>query len=355
MLREYSPRDIYNADETGIYYRAVPDGTLCFSTDKLYGRKKAKDRLTVLVCVNMDGSDKRPLLVIGKSNQPRCFRGIPTLPSPYTNSSNAWMTSTIFRKWLIELNRDMMKQDRHIALLVDNCSAHPKDCGGELTNIAVYFLPPNVTSLIQPCDMGVIRNLKALYRKSMISRIVSHLDGGASITVTELSRQVNILDAMHMLKVAWSDVKPQSITNCFAKAGFIVQVTPVEEDALSPPNGMLSSEFQSYVDFDMSLECHGQLTEEDICTEILQKSDHGVTSQHDSDDDLNETETSASSPTPRRGEAMQAMHTLRQFLEKSGVDLEQFYALERQILQLFATTSTQTSIRDFFSLPSPEY
>ena len=53
LLRDYSPIDIYNADETGIYFRAVPDGTLCFSTDKLYGRKKAKDRLTVLLCVNM--------------------------------------------------------------------------------------------------------------------------------------------------------------------------------------------------------------------------------------------------------------------------------------------------------------
>ena len=121
----------------------------------------------------------------------------------------------------------MVKQDRHIALSVDNCSAHPKDCGVELTNVAIYFFPPNVTSVIQPCDMGIIRNLKALYRKSMIqpcdkgiihnlkalyrksmiSRIVSHLDSEASITVTctRLSRQMNVLDAMHMLKVAWSD------------------------------------------------------------------------------------------------------------------------------------------------------
>ena len=94
-----------------------------------------------------------------------------------------------------------MKQDRHIALLVDNCSAHPKDCGSELTNVVLYF-PPNVTLIIQPCDMGIIHSLKALYRKSMISRIVSHLDSDTSITVTQLTRQVNILDAMHMLKVA---------------------------------------------------------------------------------------------------------------------------------------------------------
>ena len=141
LLQEYSPWDIDNADETGIYFRAVPDGSPCFSTDKLSGRKKAKERITVLVCANMDGSDKRPLLIIGKSNQPRCFR-VPTLTTPCTSSSNAWMTSSIFCKWLIDLNRDMVKQDRHIALLVDNCSAHPKDCGSELTNIVLYFLPP---------------------------------------------------------------------------------------------------------------------------------------------------------------------------------------------------------------------
>ena len=140
----------------------------------LSGRKKTKERVTVLVCANMDGSDKRPLLIIGKSNQPRCFRRVPTLPTPYTSSSNAWMTSSIFCKWLIYLNRDMVKQDRHIALLVDNCSKHPKDCGSELTNVVPYFLSPTVTSLIQPCDMGIIRSLKARYRKSMFSGIVSH-------------------------------------------------------------------------------------------------------------------------------------------------------------------------------------
>ena len=49
-----------------------------------------------------------------------------------------------------------------------------------------------------------------------------------------------------------------------------------------------------------------------------------------SDDD--ETSASAASPTPKRGEVMQAMQTLRYFLEKSGADLKQFYTLERQLL-----------------------
>ena len=54
-------------------------------------------------------------------------RGRRNVQLPYAHSSNAWMTGTIFRRWHVEFNKDMVKEDRRIALLVDNCSAHPKD------------------------------------------------------------------------------------------------------------------------------------------------------------------------------------------------------------------------------------
>ena len=47
--------------------------------------------------------------------------------------------------------------------------------------------------------------------------------------VTELSRKVTLLDALHMLKVAWDNVKRESVANCFAKAGFVTPVTPDEK------------------------------------------------------------------------------------------------------------------------------
>ena len=65
-LERYAPCDIYmyNADETAIYYCAVPDGFLIFSTDKFSGSKRAKDCVTALVTANMDGTDKYPLLTM---------------------------------------------------------------------------------------------------------------------------------------------------------------------------------------------------------------------------------------------------------------------------------------------------
>lgn len=75
-LENFCPDDIYNADETGLYYRATPDGSLCYKYVALTGYKKAMDRITVLCCANMSGTDKRKLLIIGKSAKPRCFKGL---------------------------------------------------------------------------------------------------------------------------------------------------------------------------------------------------------------------------------------------------------------------------------------
>ena len=45
-----------------------------FDGDKPAGSAKRKDRLTLLIITNMDGSDHRKLSVIGKSKTPRCLQ-----------------------------------------------------------------------------------------------------------------------------------------------------------------------------------------------------------------------------------------------------------------------------------------
>ena len=112
---------------------------------------KCKDHVTALVCANMDGSDKRRLLIIRKSKEPRCFRG-KSLPVTYRANKNAWMTAEIFTDWIREFNREMCKKKRKVILLVDNCSAHPKESADCLNNVWLEFLPPGTTSVIQPCD-----------------------------------------------------------------------------------------------------------------------------------------------------------------------------------------------------------
>ena len=105
---------------------------------------------------------KKPVLVIEKSKTPRCFRGIQHLPVNYKSNTNAWMTCSIFEEWLRQWNSTLLAENRKIALILDNSSAHPQL---KLSNIELIFLPPNVTSIIQPCDQGIIRNFKFHYGK----------------------------------------------------------------------------------------------------------------------------------------------------------------------------------------------
>ena len=71
-LDEYALNDIYNMDETGLFYRMQADNSL--ATRQLEGRKQNKERITIAICCNADGSDKLLLWVIGKSFNPRCFK-----------------------------------------------------------------------------------------------------------------------------------------------------------------------------------------------------------------------------------------------------------------------------------------
>lgn len=52
----YAHNDIYNADETGLYYRALPDSTFDFKGNTVNGCKKQMQRLTILLVCNMTGT-----------------------------------------------------------------------------------------------------------------------------------------------------------------------------------------------------------------------------------------------------------------------------------------------------------
>jgi hypothetical protein len=70
LMAKYSPKDIFNADEFGLFYNMLPDKTHTFKAASCKGIKVNKERITVLVYANLDGTEKLPLLVIGKSKWP---------------------------------------------------------------------------------------------------------------------------------------------------------------------------------------------------------------------------------------------------------------------------------------------
>ncbi|XP_064479102.1 tigger transposable element-derived protein 6-like [Ornithodoros turicata] len=73
VTRGYEAKDIFNADETALFYRQIPKRSLVTKVDKCKGGKLAKERLSVLLCCSSTGEKLKPL-VIGHAAYPRAFR-----------------------------------------------------------------------------------------------------------------------------------------------------------------------------------------------------------------------------------------------------------------------------------------
>jgi DDE superfamily endonuclease len=143
------------------------------------------------------------------------------------------MTAELFRDWLLKLDATMIRNNRKIALLMDNCSAHNNM--PNLKNVKCIFFPPNCTSVLQPLDQGIIRSMKAHYRTRLMQRILINIS-------RDVTAPINIRQAIEMCAGGWWNVTPTVIANCWRKADFLPEEeneessdeetpTVVEEDA----------------------------------------------------------------------------------------------------------------------------
>lgn len=223
----YEPRDIFNMDETGIFFKDGKRTTFVPAGSDCAGGKRAKNRITVALCASMMGEKLTPL-VIGKSAKPRCFANIKieSLPVTYENNQKAWMNSKVFTKWINSVDKKMRRQRRKILLFVDNAPSHPKL---ELRNVKVVFLPPNTTSVAQPMDQGIIQAVKLNFYKFQSQHILKKMES-STLNGSELLKQVTVLDTIYWLSRAWKELDITTIMKCFDKCGFD-QCRPVDTPA----------------------------------------------------------------------------------------------------------------------------
>ncbi|XP_007535410.3 jerky protein homolog [Erinaceus europaeus] len=167
LMAEHSlaPEQVYNADQTGLFWRCLPNPSE--EGGPLPGLKQSKDRLTVLMCANATGSHKIKPLVIGRGGGPRAFKVIQDLPVAYRAQGSAWVDKEIFLDWFHHIFVPSVKEhflalglaeNSKGILLLDSSRARPQEAELVAGNIFTIFLPASVASLIQPMDQGIRRD-----------------------------------------------------------------------------------------------------------------------------------------------------------------------------------------------------
>ena len=110
LWQSYDEENIYCADETGIYFCTMPDSTLTFQNDTRRGTKKSKERITCLLTYSMPG-EKKKLLIIRKSKNPRCFKIMNLFPVHSEANSNSLMTGGIWESFFRAWDKDLKKNN----------------------------------------------------------------------------------------------------------------------------------------------------------------------------------------------------------------------------------------------------
>ncbi|KAL4121289.1 hypothetical protein QTP88_013833 [Uroleucon formosanum] len=243
----------------GWFHRALPKHTYVLQNDKAKGTKSCKKRITILCCASMTG-EKKKLLVVGKSKQPRCFKGVNALPVDYTANKNAWMTQEIFCQWLIKWDNEL---DKKIVLLVDNCIAH---------------------------------------------------------NANDLSKKINILEALHFFNKAWNNISDVTIRNCFCHGGFVKTKEEEEEDDHS--KNLADKTYEDWMDIDRDLQTSEEYSEDQICQSIINE----ITNNNDEENDESDEEVDIVVKPPSNKEFLEALDVIRRAVHHREI---------RQLLKLF--------------------
>lgn len=223
ILQGYSAKDILNLDETGCFWRALPDKGFNQRTKACKGGKQSKQRITVTFIVNAVGASEAKPIVIWKSEKPRCFKNVKKsqLPVQYFSQKKAWMTGDILDQVLSKLNRTLRVSGRSVLLLMDNAGCHPEELQHKYTNIKIVFLPANTTSVLQPLNLGIIKNFKLWYRKLLFRHVLAKIE--ECTTASQVTKSLTILHAIRWVAEAWKQVTSDTIKKCFRKAGILTK------------------------------------------------------------------------------------------------------------------------------------
>nr|XP_053629141.1 TBC1 domain family member 4-like [Cherax quadricarinatus] len=235
-----SPEQVYNADETALYWKCTPRRTLTTEdAESPTGYKASKDRVTVLASSNAAGTHRCKLLVIGKSLRPRTFKGMTQFPVIYRANKKGWITTETTLNWFgshflpeARAHCDSVGLDHNckIMLILDNCSAHLKAELLVKNNAFSVYLPPNCTSLIQPQDNGILRSFKSRYRTHFLRCLLSAVNSGRP--VREFLKEFNVRDMVYCVANAWKSVEASTLKNGWHKLwpGLMFETAPGEDN-----------------------------------------------------------------------------------------------------------------------------
>ncbi|XP_069776185.1 tigger transposable element-derived protein 1-like isoform X2 [Narcine bancroftii] len=220
----YLPEQIFNVDETGLFWKRLPKRTYIHQEAKtMPGFKAFNDRVTLLLGGNVAGFKLKPFLIYHSEN-PCAFKNINkhTLPVHYRSNLRSCMTQTLFEDWFVNCFIPSVREyclensiPFKILLILDNAPAHPPHLDDLHPDVKVIYLPLSTTSIIQPMDQGAIATFKAYYLQSTFAQARAVTNN--EVSLRDFWKHYNILECIKNITAAWEDVTKTCMNGIWKK------------------------------------------------------------------------------------------------------------------------------------------
>ena len=229
------------------------------------------------------------------------------LPVTYMNQQNAWVDTTIFSLWFhdhfvpfVQKKLQKLKLPKKALVYLDNCSAHSDEelLVSKDKLVKAMFLPPNVTSSIQPMDQGVLECLKRHYKGSLL-RDVLLSDETADLVV--FLKSVTMKAVVEKISAAWDQIAALTIRGSWRK----LLPLPQQESYTLPENDhttfvqdfqligcdMSENEVEEWLASDKNDPGYAHLNDTEIADHVL-RNNLSLEDEDESDNECNVIETS---------------------------------------------------------------
>lgn len=220
----YTPQQVFNVDETGLYWKRMP-GKI-FQNDDEGTSLGSKDRLTLLFGCNAEGDFKLKPLLVYYSETPRAMKGYskPDLPVIWRSNKNSFICVSIFQEWFstyfcpaVEKYCYLNNLPYRALLIIDKGLGHPVNLNDISQHVRVEFLPKNRTSSIQPMCQGVVSTFKACYLRRAFAQFVQLTENTGAPIKKELWRNYHIMNAIDNISESWEELPLSAMNQAWEK------------------------------------------------------------------------------------------------------------------------------------------
>ena len=126
--------------------------------------------ISILCAASASGFALPPMVVFQKGLPAGRFHKDGPINAAYSNSESGFVNREIYRGWFLKVFLQYAPPQRPLPLLQDGASTH---MGPELIDLAMknqvvlMCFPPKTTHVLQPCDVGIYKCMKAELRRSL--------------------------------------------------------------------------------------------------------------------------------------------------------------------------------------------